>query len=112
MPEDRQQLSLDFSRVTDSGGLDDAELRNRAELAIGEYLARGRRVWPQMPIARVLKALERQGIPADVAPRALELIGASVFRVPEYVAKYNHRVTFNQEVLDRCQRTYREGGDS
>jgi hypothetical protein len=79
---------------------------------MGEYLARGRRVWPQMPIARVLKALERQGIPAGVAPRALELIGASVSRIPEYVAKYNHRVTFNQEVLDRCQQAYRERGDS
>lgn len=111
MVEYHRQLSLDFTGATHSGDLEEADLKSRAELAVGEYLARGRQVWPQMPIARLLKALARQRIPADVAPRALELIGAHVFRIPEYVAKYNYRVTFTQEVLDRCRQAYQERGE-
>lgn len=91
--------------------MSEAELRYRAELAMGEYLARGRLVWPEMPIARILRALERQGIAQELAPYALELMGASVTRIPEYVAKYNYRVTFPQPVLDRCRQVYQEQGD-
>jgi hypothetical protein len=111
MSHESEQLDLGFEPGTDSSTVAEDELKHQAELAIGEYLARGRKVWPEMPMARVLKALERQGIAPELAPRALALIGATVTRIPEYVAKYNYRVTFTQSILDRCQQIYREQGD-
>ncbi|MBI3951670.1 MAG: hypothetical protein HY314_14565 [Acidobacteria bacterium] len=111
MTDRPEQLGLDFGSIPHPSGVDEVELRQRAERGIGEYLARRRRVWPEMPIARIMKALERQGISAELAPRALELIGASVTRIPEYVAKFNFRVTFPQAVLDRCRQVYQEQGD-
>ncbi|GEM_PF-6886688 len=106
MGDKSEQLDLAFVEALETAGLDESELRRRTELAIGEYLARKRRIWSEMPIARLMRALERQGIPSDLAPRALELIGATVVRVPEYVAKYNYRVTFSPAVLDRCRQAY------
>jgi hypothetical protein len=85
---------------------DDRTLKERAELAIGEYVARKKKIYPDMPIARLLGALGRQGIAADEAARALQLIGARVSEVPTFVAKFNYRVTFSQEVLDRCRQAY------
>jgi transcriptional regulator of nitric oxide reductase len=83
-------------------------LRQQAELAIGEYVARGRKVYREMPLARVLKALHRFGIAAEDAPRALQLVGARVIEVPSFVAKYNYRVTFPDDVLARCRRAYEQ----
>ncbi len=83
-------------------------LRRQAELAIGEYVARGRKVYREMPLARLLKALHRFGIAAEEAPRALHLVGARVTEVPSFVAKYHYRVTFPDEVLARCRRAYEE----
>ncbi|MCS6804510.1 MAG: hypothetical protein RMM98_07905 [Acidobacteriota bacterium] len=103
-----EQLDLKLDRVPGSPLMDDAELRRRTELGIGEYLHRGRRTWPDMPIARILRALQRQGIPAELAPKGLELIGAHVYRIPEYVAKFNYKVTFPQAVLERCRQVYQQ----
>ncbi|MCS6816078.1 MAG: hypothetical protein N0A16_07265 [Blastocatellia bacterium] len=83
-------------------------LQRQAELAIGEYLARGRKVFREMPLARLLKALNRFGIVAEEAPQALRLVGARVTEVPSFVAKYNYRVTFPEDVLARCRRAYEE----
>jgi len=112
MPDESEQLGFHFASASGPSDLDEADLKHRAEQAIGEYLARRRRIWPEMPLARILKAMERQGIPAELAPRALQLIGATVTRIPEYVAKYNYRVTFTQPVLDHCQQAYKEREDS
>lgn len=108
MADEPKQLDLNFASAGGGSGLTDEELERRAERAIGEYLDRGRRVWSQMPIARLLKALERQRIPSQLAPRALELIGALVRPIPDYMAKYNFRVTIPQEVLDRCRRVFQQ----
>jgi hypothetical protein len=112
VPEQREQLQFKFDASSGRVGFDESQLKLRAERAIGEYLSRRRRIWPEMPMARILKALERQGISAELAPRALELIGAVVTRVPEYVAKYNYRVTFGRDVLERCQQAYEKEKDS
>jgi hypothetical protein len=83
-------------------------LRQQAELAIGEYVARGRKVYPGMPLARLLGALGRFGITVEEAPHALRVLGARVVEVPSFVAKYNYRVTFSDELLARCRRAYEE----
>jgi len=83
-------------------------LRRQAELAIGEYVTRGRKVYREMPLARLLKALNRFGITAEEAPHALHLVGARVTEVPSFVAKYNYRVTLPDDVLARCRRAYEE----
>jgi hypothetical protein len=83
-------------------------LRRQAELAIGEYVARGRKVYREMPLARLLGALGRFGIAAEEAPHALRLLGAQVIEIPSFVAKYNYRVTFSEDVLARCRRAYEE----
>ncbi len=106
MPDKPEQLDLRFNQSRDLSSLSEEEIRHRTELAMGEYLARGRKIWPEMPIARILKALERQGISTEEAPGALTLIGASVTQIPDYVAKFNFRVTFPQAVLDRCRQVY------
>jgi hypothetical protein len=85
---------------------DDRTLERRAELAIGEYLARKKKIYADMPIARLLGALGRQGIASDEAARALQLIGARVSEVPTFVAKFNHRVTFTEDILNRCRQAY------
>lgn len=103
-----KQLDLELDRAADSPVMDEAELRRKTELGIGEYLHRGRRTWPDMPMARILRALQRQGIPTELAPKGLELIGAHVYRIPEYVAKFNYRVTFPQAVLERCRQVYQQ----
>lgn len=108
MPKRAEQQQLKFDAPSDRVGLDESQLTERAEQAIGEYLSRRRHLWPGMPVARILKALERQGISTELAPRALELIGATVTRVPEFVAKYNYRVTFPPEVIERCRKAYQE----
>lgn len=97
-----QSLDLSFGAAAS----DDRTLERRAELAIGEYLARKKKIYPDMPIARLLGALGRQGVTADEAARALELIGARVSEVPTFVAKFNYRVTFTEDVLNRCRRAY------
>ena len=97
-------LNLSFGAVAS----DDRTLERRAELAIGEYLARKKKIYPDMPIARLLGALGRQGIASDEAARALQLIGARVSEVPTFVAKFNYRVTFSQELLDRCRQAYED----
>lgn len=112
MADEPRQLELDFTSDLEMSGMDETDLKLRAERAIGEYLSRGRRIWPEMPIARLLKAFERQRVPSDLAPRALELIGADVTPIPDYVAKYNFRVTFTQGVLDRCKQVFQEQEDA
>ncbi|HXF06914.1 MAG TPA: hypothetical protein VNM72_16090 [Blastocatellia bacterium] len=115
MPKKRrtgEQLGLTFASAPESAGANEATLAAKAEVAIGEYLARGKKIYPNMPIARLLGALGRQGIAPEHAARALELIGAQVTEVPTFVAKFNYRVTFPPDVLDRCRRAYQSAHQS
>lgn len=115
MPKKRkrgEQLGLTFASAPESAGAEEATLAAKAEVAIGEYLARGKKIYPNMPIARLLGALGRQGIAPEHAARALEQIGARVTEVPTFVAKFNYRVTFPPDVLDRCRRAYRSSQQS
>lgn len=87
---------------------DAPRLRQQAALAIGEYVARGRKIYREMPLARLLGALQRYGIAAHEAPWALRLLGAQVTPVPDFVAKYPYRVTFSEDLLEQCRRAYEE----
>lgn len=107
-----EQPGLTFTSAPESVGFDEATLAVKAEVAIGEYLARGKKIYPNMPIARLLGALGRQGISPEQAARALEQIGARVTEVPTFVAKFNYRVTFSPDVLDRCRRAYHTSQES
>ncbi len=111
----RKRVEQPRLALTSAPRLPEAEestLGARAEVAIGEYLARGKKIYPDMPMARLLGALGRQGITPEHAARALERIGARVTEVPTFVAKFNYRVTFSPDVLDRCRRAYRQAKQS
>jgi len=103
---EKEQPGFNFTGGRAATESDDRALKLRAELAIGEYLTRRKKVYPEMPIARLLGALGRYGISAGEAPRALQLIGARVTEVPTFVAKYHYRVTLAADLLERCRKTY------